>query len=72
MVAPTLDTGATDPTAAQTAAAKAKADAALADLQAGKDWETVAKSVSTDTASAPQGGDSAGSRRTAPRPIPRS
>ena len=57
VVAPTLDTGASDPTAAQTAAAKAKADAALADLQAGKDWATVAKSVSTDAASAPQGGD---------------
>ena len=45
--------GATD---AEKAAAKAKADQALADLKAGKDWETVAKAVSTD-ATKDQGGD---------------
>jgi parvulin-like peptidyl-prolyl isomerase len=41
---------------AQKAAAKAKADAALADLKAGKAWENVAKTAST-AASAPQAGD---------------
>ena len=56
-VAPATDTGATAPTEAQKAAAKAKADAALADLKAGKAWEDVAKVVSTDTATAPQAGD---------------
>ena len=40
----------------RSAAAKAKADQALADLKAGKDWETVAKAVSTD-ATKEQGGD---------------
>ena len=55
-VAPELATGATDFTAEAKAAAKAKADQALADLQAGQDWETVAKAVSTDPTKA-QGGD---------------
>ena len=45
------------PTAAQTAAAKAKAEAAVKDLQGGKSWEDVAKTVSTDTATAAQAGD---------------
>lgn len=40
----------------QKAAAKAKADQALADLKAGKAWDDVAKTVST-AASAPQAGD---------------
>ena len=40
------------PTTAK-AAAKAKADQALADLKAGKDWETVAKAVSTDATQGP-------------------
>ena len=35
---------------------RAKAEQALADLKAGKDWETIAKSVSTD-ASKDQAGD---------------
>ena len=41
---------------AEKAAARSKANAALADLKAGKAWEDVAKSVSTAT-SAAQGGD---------------
>lgn len=56
-VQPEKDTGATDPTPAQKAAAKAKADAALKDLQSGKAWETVAQSVSTDAATSAQSGD---------------
>jgi parvulin-like peptidyl-prolyl isomerase len=56
-VAPTTDPGAIEPTDAQKAEAKAKADQALKDIQGGKTWEDVAKTVSTDTATAPQGGD---------------
>ena len=56
-VAPELDPGAVDPTDAQVAAAKAKADAALRDLQSGKAWDEVARTVSTDTSTAPQAGD---------------
>ena len=37
------------PTDEEKAAAKAKAEQALADLKAGKDWDGVAKAVSTDT-----------------------
>ena len=55
-VAPELASGASQPTDQAVAAAKAKADQAAADLKAGKDWETVAKSVSTD-ASKEQAGD---------------
>ena len=55
-VAPVISDGATEPTADQKAAAKAKADAALADLTAGKAWEDVAKATST-AASAAQAGD---------------
>jgi parvulin-like peptidyl-prolyl isomerase len=55
-VAPTLAPGETAPTDAEKAAAKAKADQALADVKSGKDWATVAKSVSTDS-SKDQGGD---------------
>jgi parvulin-like peptidyl-prolyl isomerase len=55
-VAPELAEGETEFTDAEKAAAKAKADQALADLKAGKDWETVAKAVSTDTTKT-QGGD---------------
>jgi parvulin-like peptidyl-prolyl isomerase len=57
VVAPTLASGETTATDAEKAAAKAKADQALADLKGGGDWETIAKSTSTDTATAPQGGD---------------
>ena len=56
-VAPVTDAGAVEPTAAQKADAKAKAEAALKDIQGGKAWEDVAKTVSTDTATAPQAGD---------------
>ncbi|HEY6571056.1 MAG TPA: peptidylprolyl isomerase [Candidatus Limnocylindrales bacterium] len=55
-VAPELAEGETKATDAEKAAAKAKADQALADLRAGKDWETVAKAVSTD-GTKNQGGD---------------
>ena len=43
--------------ATQKADAKAKADAALKDLQGGKAWDDVAKTVSTDASTAPQAGD---------------
>jgi len=56
-VAPVTDLGAIGPTAAQTAEAKAKADAALKSIQGGKPWEDVAKTVSTDASTAPQAGD---------------
>ena len=56
-VEPETDAGATEPTPAQVAAAKAKADAALAELQGGKAWDEVAKTVSTDSSTAPQAGD---------------
>ena len=55
-VEPELADGASEPTDEAIAAARAKADKALADLKAGKDWETVAKAVSTD-ASKDQAGD---------------
>jgi len=54
-VAPKADNGA-EPTAAAKADAKKKADAALADLNAGKKWEDVAKATST-ASSAASGGD---------------
>ncbi len=54
---PQTDPGAIAPTDAQKAAAKAKLDAALKDIAGGKTWEDVAKTVSTDAATAPQGGD---------------
>lgn len=56
-VAPEVDAGAVEPTAEQVAAAKAKADAAIRDLQNGKTWDEVAKAVSTDSSTAPQAGD---------------
>ena len=55
-VEPTVDTGKTEPTDAQKAEAKQKADDALAQIKAGKSFEEVAKSVSTD-ASKSTGGD---------------
>lgn len=55
-VQPTLAAGETLATDAEKAAAKTIADQALADLKAGKDWDTVAKAVSTDATKA-QGGD---------------
>ncbi len=56
-VAPETSPGAAEPTAAQVAAAKTKAETALKDLQGGKAWADVAKTVSTDASTAPQGGD---------------
>jgi parvulin-like peptidyl-prolyl isomerase len=56
-VAPTTDTGAIGPSDAQKADAKAKAEQALKDIQGGKAWEDVAKTVSTDASTAPQAGD---------------
>jgi parvulin-like peptidyl-prolyl isomerase len=55
-VAPELEEGATQPTDAAVAAAKAIAAKALADLRAGGDWDTIAKEVSTD-ASRDKAGD---------------
>jgi parvulin-like peptidyl-prolyl isomerase len=46
-VKPAVDTGKTDPTTAQKAAAKKTADDALADLNANKDWVEVSKARST-------------------------
>jgi len=56
-VAPVIDLGSIGPTDAQKATAKATADQALKDLTAGRTWEEVAKTVSTDAATAAQGGD---------------
>jgi parvulin-like peptidyl-prolyl isomerase len=55
-VEPEVEDGATEPTDAAVAAARAKADQALADLKAGGDWEAIAKEVST-AASREQAGD---------------
>lgn len=55
-VAPTADPATGQVGDAQKAAARAKAEAALADLKAGKTWNDVAKTVSTAT-SAAQAGD---------------
>jgi parvulin-like peptidyl-prolyl isomerase len=52
-----LKTGESTPTDAEKAAAKATADQALADLKAGKDWDSIAKAVSTDTTTKNQAGD---------------
>lgn len=56
-VAPETEPGALEPTAAQRDAAKAKADAAAAELASGTPWEEVAQTASTDASTAPQGGD---------------
>jgi parvulin-like peptidyl-prolyl isomerase len=55
-VEPTIDTGAAVATDAQKADAKKKADDALAQIKAGKSFEDVAKSVSTDPSKS-AGGD---------------
>lgn len=55
-VAPEVPDGAIEPGDEEKAAAKAKADRALADLRAGRDWLTVAREVSTSE-SRDQGGD---------------
>ena len=56
-VEPAGDSGAAGPTAEQKAAARSKIDQALADIKGGKAWEDVARTVSTDAATAPQAGD---------------
>jgi parvulin-like peptidyl-prolyl isomerase len=55
-VKPVVEEGATAPTDAAIAAAKAAAGGALADLRSGQEWEAVAKAVST-AASKEQAGD---------------
>jgi parvulin-like peptidyl-prolyl isomerase len=55
-VEPTVDSGKTEPTDAQKADAKKKADDALAQIKAGKSFAEVAKSVSTDSTKS-SGGD---------------
>jgi parvulin-like peptidyl-prolyl isomerase len=57
VVSPTLASGETTATDAEKAAAKAKADVAMTALKGGGDWTAIAKSTSTDTATAPAGGD---------------
>jgi parvulin-like peptidyl-prolyl isomerase len=56
-VAPEISDDAIEPTEAQIEAARTKIDAALKDLQAGKAWDDIAKTVSTDTSTAAQAGD---------------
>ncbi len=56
-VAPEVDADATEPTAAQVAAARTKIDAAVRDIASGKTWEDIAKTVSTDASTASQAGD---------------
>ena len=56
-VEPTVAEGEVEPDAQAIAEAKAKAEAALRDLRSGKSWDEVAKTVSTDTSTAPQAGD---------------
>ena len=55
-VEPEIDDDAEEPTAAQKAAAKTKADDGFEELEGGKSWEEVAKAVST-AADASTGGD---------------
>ncbi len=56
-VAPQTDLGAIGPSSIQKVAAKATAEAAFKDLTAGKSWEDVARTVSTDASTGPQAGD---------------
>lgn len=50
-------TGNDAPTTEQIAAARTKIETALSDIKGGKAWNEVAQTVSTDSATAPQGGD---------------
>ena len=50
-------TGNEAPTTDQVAAARTKIETALSDIKGGKAWNDVAQTVSTDSATAPQGGD---------------
>lgn len=56
-VKPVVDSGATGPTPEQVAAARATIEGALAEIRDGKSWDDIARTVSTDTATAPQAGD---------------
>ncbi len=56
-VKPAVDSGATGPTPAQVAAARTTIEGALAEIRDGKSWDDIARTVSTDTATAPQAGD---------------
>ena len=56
-VEPAVSDGALEPTTAQIAEARTKANDARADIEGGAKWEDVAKSVSTDVATRDQGGD---------------
>jgi parvulin-like peptidyl-prolyl isomerase len=56
-VKPATDAGTGAPTAEQKAAARSTIDKALADIKGGKAWEDVARTVSTDSATAAQAGD---------------
>ena len=56
-VKPTISDGELEPTSTQVRQARDKAESALEEIQAGKAWEDVAKSVSTDTTTREQGGD---------------
>jgi parvulin-like peptidyl-prolyl isomerase len=56
-VKPELDSGASAPTSAQVEAARARITQALTDIKAGKAWDDIAKTVSTDTSTAAQAGD---------------
>ena len=56
-VKPQSDPGSSGPTTEQKAAARSTIERALADIKGGKAWEDVARTVSTDSATAPQAGD---------------
>lgn len=56
-VEPAVSEGELEPTPAQIAEARTKANEALADIRSGTDFEDVARTVSTDTATREQGGD---------------
>jgi parvulin-like peptidyl-prolyl isomerase len=56
-VEPAISDGELEPTPAQVTAAREKANDALEEIKAGKAWEDVAKTTSTDTTTREQGGD---------------
>lgn len=56
-VEPDVDAGAAEPTPAQVAAARETLEKALDQIRGGTAFEDVARTVSTDTATGPQGGD---------------
>lgn len=56
-VEPDIDAGAAEPTPAQVAAARETLQKALDEIRGGTSFEDVARTISTDTATGPQGGD---------------